>query len=383
MSARSCSAIEMYHTRGGLIARNRFDYGHGPMQVYGLSRVIFEDNEFAGAALWASGIGVSLYHEACASYHIYYARNRTRQTYGGDREALTMDGHGTAYVGKIAAANGTRLTLAADSWWGSAHKDLIPVKDFQRGIERKRPQDDFRAEEWHGITLYILDGRGAGQYRNVLVCEGSQVTVDQPWTVPPDATSVVSIGKFQGRMLFIGNEFRDAGTSVQLYPPNCDSVVAGNQLWRVESTNCGAELNHRILTPPPPPGQNPEAWRVEPSWYNQFLDNHIREGNGWGGTAAVLGVFSRGRLLGSEDTALTELTLSRGHVVRGNQLDNNASIVVDGTVRDVIVEHNAVDHADQGVIVRAAAPGSPRSAPREVWLGDNTFRDVGVPVVKP
>jgi len=382
----SCSAIEMYHTRGGLIARNRFDYGASPMQIYGLSRVIIEDNEFAGAALWASGIGVSLYHEACASYHIYYAHNRTRQTYGGDREAVTTDGHGTAYIGKVAAVTGCKLTLAEFPWWGSAHKDMIPFKDFQRGIERKRPQNEYSAEEWHGITLYILDGRGAGQYRNVLECEGKQVTLDKPWTVPPDATSIVSIGKFMGRMLFIGNEFRDAGTSIQLYPPNCDSIVAENQLWRVESTNCGAELSHRLLSPTPSAGQRPDAWRVEPSWFNQFLNNHIWEGNGWAGGSSVLGVHAYGHVLETGDAGFNGLPISRGHVVRGNQLDNNANILVEGSVRDVIVEHNAVRNAEQGVVLRASrshASGTDLTPPDGVFIGENTFQNVGDPVVKP
>ena len=168
----SSAAIEMYHTRGGLIARNRFDYGWGPMQIYGLSRVIIEDNEFAGSALWASGIGVSLYHEACASYHIYYARNRTRQTYGGDREALTTDGHGTAYIGKVATVSGSKLTLAEESWWGNAHKDMIPFKDFQRGIERKHSQNEYGAEEWHGIKRW---GQAYGLVGTPHVREGGSI----------------------------------------------------------------------------------------------------------------------------------------------------------------------------------------------------------------
>jgi hypothetical protein len=356
------------------------------MQIYGLSRVIIEDNECSAAALWASGIGVSLYHEACASYHIYYARNHIRQNYGGDREALTLDGHGTAYIGKVAEAADNQLTLATESWWGNEHKDLIPVKDFQRGIERKRPKDDFVGEEWHGITLYILDGRGAGQYRNVLAAEGTHITVDQPWAVPPDATSIVSIGKFQGRMLFIGNEFRDAGTSVQLYPPNCDSVVAENQMWRVESTNCGAEISRRMLEPAPPAGQRPDAWRVEPSWFNQFLNNHVWEGNGWGAGSSVLGVYARGHIPGAEELGLAALPLSRGHVLRGNQLDNNASIHVEGPVRDVIVEHNAVRNADQGIMVKATsgnANGTILAPPSGVLLRENTVQNVAGPTATP
>ena len=384
----SAEAIEMYHTHGGLIARNRLDYGKGPIQVYGLSRVIIEDNECSGAALWASGCGISLNYGACASYHIYFAQNKIRQNYGGAREAMTLDGHGTAYLGKVEDVKGSLLTLTKESWWSKDYyKDMIPKVDFHRGIERKKPErSPLLQEEWHGITMYILDGKGAGQYRNVLECVGKQVKVEEPWTVMPDSSSVVSIGKFQGRMLFIGNEFRDAGTSVQLYPPNCECIVAENQSWRVESMNCGSEINYLISKSSQQPGQRDEDLRVEPSWYNQFLDNHFWEGNGWGRGISSLVVYSSGRLMDSQKPWANDLPMSRSHVIRGNHLDNNTSIYVKGSVRDVVVEGNNVQNVEQGVIVRNQSNRinvRQSNLPDGIFVRKNIFLNVDKPITTP
>ena len=376
----SDKAIVLKETFGGLIARNRLDYGFSLLACYGLSRVIFEENECAGAGLWASGSLIGLYH-SCATYHFYFARNRIRQVYGGDSECMSTDGHGTAYIGRIAHVQGNQLTLADEIRWGSEDKHLISEKHFNFGINKWRPQGDFATEEWHGVTLYILSGRGAGQYRNLLKGSGKQVTLDQAFTVPPDTSSVVSIGKFQGRHLIVGNEFRDGRFSVQLYAPCCDCIVAENQVWRTATMSTNASLGIRPAKTSTPTGDPREIWVVEPGWFNQFLNNHIWEGNGWGSESSVLRILAAQSMSPKLDPAIRELTMSRGHVIRGNQLDNNAHIEVKGPVRDVIIERNTVQNVEQGVTVIAppnTASGSTPAQSRGIWIGDNNFHNVQV-----
>ena len=382
----SAEAIEMYHTHGGLIARNRLDYGKGPLQAYGVSGVIIEDNDCSASSLWASGIGISLYYYSASSYHVYFAHNHIRQNYGGDREAVTMDGHGTAYLGKVDDVKGSQLILKEETWWGKVHKDLVLESELQQGIDNRRFSTGFPApEEWHGITMFIIEGKGAGQYRNVLEASGRQVKIDMPWDVPPDSSSIVSIGKFQGRMLFIGNEFRDAGTSVQLYPPNCDCIVAENQCWRATSTNAGAEINQRTFNLPKQPDQQVTSLRVELSWYNQFLDNHIWEGNGWGNASSVLYVYGRGQLIDPAKPWALDLPISRGHVMRGNQLDNNANILIEGTVTDMVVEKNTVKNAQQGILVRKLNTNGNEASkfPARILIEKNTFLKIDKEITLP
>lgn len=354
---------------GGVVARNRLDCGQGGFQTYCISRVVIEENEMAGAALWASGNAISLYHGGAAS-HVYFARNRIRQVYGGDREALTTDGHGTAYFGRVAGVDGVRVTLADDSWWGNANKDMIRPEEFQKTLERQRPAGEFASDPWHGVSLFILGGRGVGQYRNVMACNARDVQLERPFAIAPDSSSVVSIGKFQGRHLLVGNEFRDCKQAIQLYAPCCDCIVAENQIWRADCMNSGA-----IFT-----GGGPNSSRSEPGWFNQFLANHVWEGNGWADNSMELLIQGMLRI-SSKDPAIRSLAPSIGHVIRDNAFDNNASIRVQGDVRNVIIEHNRVQNCDHGVRVGRANATSP--LPDAVWIGDNTFPNVGTPIDAP
>ena len=375
-------AIVLNDVFGGLIAHNRLDYGFSPLECYGISRVIIEDNECAGAALWASGVGLTVTC-SCADYHVYFAHNHIRQVYGGDSECVTTDGHGTAYFGKIVNVQGNQVFLANDPWFGTSDKHQISEQNFQYGLKKWRLQGDFASEEWHGVTFYVLSGRGAGQYRNVIECKGKQITLDQPFAVPPDTSSVVSIGKFQGRHLFVGNEFRDGRFSVQLYAPSCDCIVAENQIWRTARMCSGASLSVHTFTSKtgiPPPQ---EGWLAQTGWFNQFLDNHIWEGNGWACESSVIEIGANVNVPTNAAPAFHDVHPLLGNVIRGNQLDNNAQIKVTGPVRDLIIEHNVVQNVEEGVTV-SALPGAPsRSAPPEdVWIGDNTFKNVTKPVIE-
>lgn len=388
----SSSAIDLYNTNGGIIAHNILNYGNGPMQVYGISRVIIEDNECKGAALWSSGIGISLNHWANASYHVYFANNHISQTYGGSREAVTTDGHGTAYFGKIASTQNTRITLAEASWWDTGTKDMIRVSDFKQGIVLKRPDSKsfFSGEEWHGISMYIISGKGAGQYRNILSFIGKEVNIESPWDIIPDSTSIVSIGKFMGKMLFIGNEFRDAGTSIQLYPPNYECIVAENQSWRTQSMNCGANLNFTSLKVAQESGKGTRMSRVEPSWYNQFLDNHFWEGNSWGNGSSVLSISSNRQTDGIEAHESVDLPISMGHIIRGNYLDNNTNINVGVNVRNIVIEKNKIQNVEQGIIIKGKTKTlvNSRSIPSvktsdDILIGNNTFLNVTEKIQSP
>ena len=253
-------AIQIRQTRWGIVSRNQLDAGYSPVQAYSFSNLIWEDNVYIGSDPRASGIGISLYYGNSACHHLYYARNKTRQMYGGDREAITLDGHGTAYLGGVESVQGVALVLASDPWWGKTAKDWIP--DWHN--VPARPENAWGRR---GITLYILSGKGAGQCRNLTNVDGRKIEVDRPFAVAPDATSVLSIGKFNRRHLFIDNEFADAGTGVQLYPPNFENIVAGSTIHRTLSTNGGGTI-----------GAPGAGSRVEPSFFNQFLNNTIFEG---------------------------------------------------------------------------------------------------------
>ncbi len=341
------------HVQGGLIARNRSRGGNHHV-LSGGQGVIFEQNEFIGNSLTAGGSNVSLFYGASSCRHVYYARNQTSHIYGGDHEALTFDGHGTAYFGRVAAAGGETLTLAGDLCLGRGERDSLA--------------------DIHDTTVYIHAGRGTGQRRQVVGVSGRSLTLDRAWQVPPDSTSVVSVGVFNGRHIFLENTMSDTGTIIQLYPPNCECLIVGNRAIHASNLNSVSKLGFN---------RRSRFQRVEPSWYNQFLGNQVVMGNGWGAGETEIDRWIGGEttlnlwgwqvsfevdehgcdqdrqlteadlknMLGVSPTPGRTIPLSRFQIVRRHRIDNNSSIRVRGAVADVLIEKCLIQDSEKGVRV--------------------------------
>jgi hypothetical protein len=332
-------AIFLSRVRDGIVARNTFYNGRwGWYSISGSDRLIFEKNKIIGADLMSTGGGLSP-DGSGYSQNIYYAFNKLELMHGWDREAMTSDGGGSAYSGRIEWAEGRRVSLAGSPKWG--------------GNDRR------------GMGVFILDGRGKGQFRILSSYDGTIIEVDQPWIIQPDASSHISITMLQRNYLIIGNEFRDATGAVQFYGTSIGHVVAENKSWRAGGF-------HNI-------GMN-YAGGWQPSWFVQFLHNEIVEGNqGFNGPMNEFPPLeSHVAALGSAYSP-TEAAMNRFTVIRGNRLRNNARIEIGGACEDVVIDDNLVENADVGVTV--GGPGSHHGGnPVGVLLHGNQFEKVNVPL---
>jgi len=322
--------VHIMKAKTGIIARNQIRYGGRGYSVENTERLIFEDNLVTGDNLLAIGNDITTFWSNYCR-HIYFANNRVQQMFGADREMMTLDAGGGAYFGTVAAVDGTKLTLSSDP----VLRDYAP-----------KPHAD-----WTGAAVQILDGKGAGQYRFVTVNAGREWQVDRPWVVLPDGTSRISIAPFRGQNLFVGNMFEDGG-AFQLYAAAHDSIVAGNK---------GKRMDGFLVW-----GLNPHGWGYQPSWYCQFFDNEILEGNGYGHRSASFGT------VGYDETKAFDSALVRGAIFRRNVLHNNASISIAGMTEDALVENNVVRNSDTGITVKATTRGT--------LLRGNIFEGVTQPV---
>ncbi|MBI2297996.1 MAG: hypothetical protein HYU66_03435, partial [Armatimonadetes bacterium] len=322
----SSACLYLTAARGALIRGNRMRMGRfGWYWLSGSDGVIFEHNELLGADLSTWGGGINTLDGSPASQHVYFAHNQLRWFYGGDHEALTTDGSGSPYYGKLAQVDGAQLTLAEDAEWAKG--------------------------EWHGASLFVLGGKGMGQERAVTAYEGRGVTLDRPFDVPLDDTSLVSINRRQRRLLLIGNEFEEVGVAIQLYGTSTECIAAGNRVRRGTGF-----VNH---------GMN--YYGYQPSWFCQWLDNEISEGNSYGNAyvSNVPSVLEVTALPGRGDFPCP---LTVGTIVRGNRLLSNASISLGAGnppgssahcpwVRDVVVEGNEIRDSEVGVAVAEGVTG--------------------------
>lgn len=327
-------ALFLSRVRGGYVARNTFYNGRwGWYCISGSDGLIFEGNQIIGADLMSTGGGINCLDGSSFSQNVYFAHNALKLLHGWDREAMTTDAGGGAYVGTIASAQGRTLTLSNEPQW--------------------------HGRDWKGAGVFIIDGTGVGQYRRVVHGEGRQVEVDREWEIPPDETSQLSITMLQRNYLFIGNEFSDATCAIQFYGISLYHIVAENKSVRAGGfKNIGMHY----------------AGGSQPSWFNQFLDNEIAEGN-----QGFNGPLNEFPPLDSQVATLggwyepTRAPMTRCTIMRRNRLLSNARISIRDACRDVIVEDNSVENAEVGIEVVGEPDG--------VLLHRNRFQRVHRPIV--
>ncbi|MFA6047109.1 MAG: glycosyl hydrolase family 28-related protein, partial [Phycisphaerales bacterium] len=221
-------ALFLTRARGARIENNVFRMGRfGWFWLSGSDGVVFENNQCLGQDLSTWGGGINCLDGSSVSQHVYFARNTCAQWFGGDNE-MTTDGSGGAYYGRLAAAEGTRLTTADEPKWGK--------------------------RDWRGAAVLVIGGRGVGQCRRVVRTEGRKIEIDRPWDVVPGADSQVTITMYQGDYLLVENRFADIGV-IQFYGMSLGHLCAGNTSARTAGFfNMGMNYHH-----------------IQPSWHIQWL----------------------------------------------------------------------------------------------------------------
>jgi hypothetical protein len=292
--------------------------------IVGGNRVIFEDNE-------ATNCTYSIHAE---TNNLYWGRNRQYAVFTNNRESITNDGSRTAFADPVKGVSaGTDVTL---------------------GGEGKEVQYRYGREFWLGKSLQLVQGRGAGQLRTIAALADNRVTIDRPWDIAPDASSLFMVKATRRRHLYIDNYTEDSTIAIQLYGGLVEGILAGNRCARA-----GGFL-----------GFGMKYWGVIPLWFMQFLDNEILEGNGYRGPQnelpprdAVMALQDRGR----------GLDLTRSCVIRGAILHNNAHVFMESA--NGVVDDCVVRNASRGIVV------GPRYAESTVLRG-NRFEEVALPLNK-
>lgn len=338
----SSCVYSLTNPQGALIEHNIIGAGRwGGSGVFGGDGVILADNKYVGNDLMSWGAAGGLGYGNMA--HVYIARNTFDLEHGGDRESITSDASGGLYYGPVVNCSGKSLTLA----------EPINTSD----------------KRWVGGGVYILSGKGMGQWRRMAAWDGTKIEVDRPWDIDPDATSKLTIVWALPQWLILNNRFTDVGISIQLYGSAQEHICAGNTTGRSAGFhNFGMDYHG-----------------MQPSWYIQWLGNEITEGNAYNSGHdnymlsgdAHLGVFALPKNAEIGDP------LTYGCVVRGNHLRSNARIEIGGSdpynpsytkpvVQEVVVEKNEVTDSQVGIFVRRASSG--------VYLRDNKFTRVVEPL---
>jgi len=292
----------------GVIAHNKISANKSNTPLGGSREVIVEDNQFVS-------MDPTTYQNISGSgRNIYYAHNHHESLYAQQADySFTYDAGSGAYLGALEKVDGTSLTLAADPTYPGWAPENHSI--------------------WHRSAVCILDGRGAGQWRDVVANHGRSWEIDRPFDVAPDAASVVSIVSFNGRALIIGNHFEDANWVNAGYGTSIDVICAENQLFR-----CADLMNYGLR------GQH----GFQPSWHVQYFDNVVSEGQ------TSISSSSGHRDAEKYAGPITRWIIHRRHTLAA---DNSGGLSLGGNVRDVVIEGCVLNYPTSSIKIDEHASG--------------------------
>lgn len=336
LKVRNCdfnsSGMYTFFAASGFIQDCRFERnGTGINQPYMLVHpkgLIFED-------CYKHPDGYGYAASIDESRNMYEARNVIPFNYTNDREAMTFDGGSGAYAGKIGSANGKTITLP------------VGAGTYQ-----------WVANKWIGGGVYIIDGKGAGQFRRIASHTLESIELDFPFLVEPDATSVISITTVRKNLFFINNEVTDAG-AYQFYGSAQNCVISGLKMRRCNGiVGRGSLLYHGN----------------QPNWYIDIVNCEFREGlySHW------FGIDDRGHsgfqninLIGNGGSGMNIGTLIRRNKLNEFTYIRTSPGANSNAITDVIIEDNSINIAKTAIFL-----GGTASNTSNVLIHNNHYKDV-------
>lgn len=268
------------------------------------------------------------------SRNLYEARNVIPFNYTNDREAMTLDGGSGGYAGPIK----------------SVYKDIITLPHGAATYQ-------WTPNKWNGGGVFIIDGKGTGQYRRIVSHSLDSIRLDQPFLVEPDAGSVISITTIRKNLFYINNEVSDAG-AFQFYGSVQNAVISGLKMRRCNGiVGRGSLLYH---------GKQPE-------WYVDIVNCQLSEGNysHWFGTNDRHSGFQSINIIGNGNSGM-----NIGTLLRRNHLSDFSYIRTSpggnpNSVTDVIIDDNTIRIAKNAISL-----GGTGSQTSNVLIHNNHYSDV-------
>lgn len=310
-------SIALFRANGAYVSNNAFYHGRrGWYSISGGHNVIFEGNTIQAADMEATGGGINtLFAKVAHSDNVAFLNNTIRGTLGWDGEALTTDGPGGFY-------------------YGSVQYDELSEQAKITLVDQITERADF--PDWTGAGVFIIRGRGFGQYARIAARRGREVFLDAPFAIKPDTSSVISLTPLQEHYIIVQNKFVDCGLAVQFYGTAVDSIIAENHSTRT----AGFAVKALIYQHP------------QPSWFNQLIANTIETPDPLHGAAIAL--WGDG----------TQDCLNYGAIVRGNNLKAGSWIELRGSksgpggVCQPIIEDNKLSEGMSAIKLFGSVDGA-------------------------
>lgn len=137
------------------------------------------------------------------------------------------------------------------------------------------PSDTQDRQRW---VCYIADGTGKYQYRTVLSSSAGVHTLEEPWEIVPDSSSVVCMTQCPVDVSFIGNKFVGTIGGINLYGNAFGVIAASNTFWQ-SSEGIMCNTNWASAASSGFGGQSGDGCSV--SLWHSFLSNSFADSAGF------------------------------------------------------------------------------------------------------
>lgn len=155
----------------------------------------------------------------------------------------------------------------------------------------------------------IVGGKGIGQSRLVTSAAGSTLTVEEPWAVIPDSTSILAVGGFLTHAAVINNTF-DGKSNITADTASAGIEPYGGTNSIVVANNTFHDLRYGIYNSSLTNSLGGSQAVLSPNFFNDFRNN--------GGTNCYYGY--RNNVAHWEAPAITYDTAMLGNTWRGNSM---------------------------------------------------------------
>lgn len=369
-----------YNIRNARILRNSFSNGMGFCWTClggGAWFTVAEENDLRCSSSWGYGkIGMN---------SVLSSRNICHNFVHGEREAMTLDISATPAIPYVQTAEGIRFTGKQNIAWFGSPKG-VTSNSLTLGEIKAAPG------EFVGKTVMILDGQGAGQYREIASNSATEFSLDHPWDVPPTTNSAIGLWDLCRHMIVSECEGCDTSAFAQLYGSFYDYVVDGCRVDRSQGTWGQSGwfvqfrynmLRHAFSYHPRtgPPGQNREG--NSPYGFNGLTDGNLRITKFGSAQYEV----PKGKRIFVKDVLPRPVPGVRGCTIKANALEyNQRAVLMPGCdpmagmgtndfvhMTDCLIDRNSIRHGDVGVFVGGLTSNT--------LVSGNSFQDVKTNVV--
>ncbi len=364
----------------GIISGNRFTSRpeHWNIFIRGANKLIFEKNQCADGGVSISNVhhcphfdekGVRQRHATNtprASF-VYCANNDFRDSYTKDRDGgVNSDFHSPTglFFGKVKRTEGTKVIFDGQFWSNPS-------------------------KHWLGAAVIITDGKGAGQYRNVIAFEGDNtVILDRAFDVEPDDGSWTTVSKSIDHQIYADNTISDAGNGIFFWCGGIESLACRNRIIRAGTVNVNSIWHGGFL----------------PAVKLQFINNEIPEGLNWGASyihlrGSLIGAISYPPVYASNPENIKNEQkhfqsdrrapnyrgpMTMMQVIRNNRILNNGSYYIGGMVKNVLLDGNYIANSAIGVEI---TPSGGRwqdwfeGGPQNVLVRGTKMMNVAMPII--